>query len=363
MTETPQELPSSDRETAPAKVDAEALLKSLRRKEGSWVEWGQACQTLQKSGYSPQAIFESTGFEPIQQNQIIVAAQVYSSILSTGVSDVVQAHFWQKGSDILYEFRILTQSERAASASFVVDKALDVDEAREVARAVKDVSRFKSPEEFTDHPGDAVALQVWKSAREKSDLQARSILIAKGLRFAHSATARRKIEQLLTDFTVTPIRPAPGLPVYRLETDEDLPRILPVVGKLPLTQADLQAVPLVEETGAFQLVQFSGTGAWVTIPGWQVIRTAEDPIVLLGDSDRLPTPLPGAIEEVVIVVDRAQRQWNDQSYFVIAEAEQLQLRWFAESPDVPLLGRVVLVMRPKKVLDEDYTKELWQIDE
>jgi len=27
------------------------------------------------------------------------------------------------------------------------------------------------------------------------------------------------------------------------------------------------------------------------------------------------------------------------------------------------LGRVVLVMRPKKVLDEDYTQELWQIDE
>jgi len=24
---------------------------------------------------------------------------------------------------------------------------------------------------------------------------------------------------------------------------------------------------------------------------------------------------------------------------------------------------VVLVMRPKKVLDEDYTQELWQIDE
>ncbi len=362
MTETPQELPNSDLETGQTEVDADALLRSLRRKEGGWVEWGQACQTLQKAGYSPQAIFEGTGFEPIQQNQIIVASQVYASIIGVGVPDAVQTHFWQKGSDSLYELRILTQTERAAVATFVVEKELDIDEAREVARAVKDISRFKPPEEFTDHPGDAVALQVWKSAREKSDLQARSILIAKGLRFAHSATARKKIEQLLTDFTVTQVRPAPGLPVYRLE-DEDLPRILPVVGKLPLTKADLQAVPIVEETGAFQLVQFSGTGAWVPIPGWQVIRTAEDPIVLLGDSDRLPAPLPGAIGEVVIVVDRAQRQWNDQSYFVIAEEEQLQLRWFAESPDVPLLGRVVLVMRPKKVLDEDYTKELWQIDE
>ena len=142
MTETPQ-LPDSDREAEQTEVDAETMLKSLRRKEGTWVEWGQACQTLQKAGYSPQAIFEATGFEPIQQNQIIVAAQVYSSIISTGVSEAVQAHFWQKGSDSLYELRILTQTERAAAATFVVDKGLDVDEAREVARAVKDVSRFK----------------------------------------------------------------------------------------------------------------------------------------------------------------------------------------------------------------------------
>ncbi len=192
MTETPQELPNSEHETAQSQVEAEALLKSLRRKEGSWVEWGQACQTLQKSGYSPQAIFEATGFEPIQQNQIIVAAQVYSSIVSTGVSEAVQGHFWQKGSDSLYELRILTQTERAAAASFVVEKELDIDEAREVARAVKDVSRFKPPEEFTTHPGDAVALQVWKSAREKSDLQARSILIAKGLKVCSQCDSPQK---------------------------------------------------------------------------------------------------------------------------------------------------------------------------
>lgn len=363
MTETPQDSPNSTSDTAATDVDTAALLQSLRRKEGNWVAWGQACQTLQKAGYIPQAIFEATGFEPIQQNQITVAAQVYASIVSAGISEAAQAHFGHKASDILYELRILTHAERAAAAEFVFDKQLDLDEAREVARAVKEFSRLsKPPEEFTNHPGDAVALQVWKNAREKSDLQERSRLIAKGLRFVHSGSARKKIEQLLTDFAVTPSRPAPRLPIYRLEADEELPRIIPVVGKLPLTKADLQAVPLVEESGAFQLVHFSGTGAWVPLPGWQVIRTAEDPVVLLCDSDRLPTPLPGKIEELVIVVDRAQRQWRDDSYFIVAENEQLQIRWFAE-PSEPALGRVVLIMRAKKVLDEDYTKELWQVDE
>jgi len=57
-------------------INAEELLRSLRQnKEPD--QWGRACQQLQKAGYTPQGIFEETGFEPIQQNQIIVAAQVH----------------------------------------------------------------------------------------------------------------------------------------------------------------------------------------------------------------------------------------------------------------------------------------------
>lgn len=353
MTETPQELPNADQ-----------LLLSLRRKEGSWVEWGQACQALQKAGYTQQAIFEATGFEPIHQNQIIVAAQVYETMLKVGVSDAARSHFGYKASDILYELRILKQEERAAAAELILEKNLDTDEAREVARAIKDFSRLsKAPENFTDHPGDIVAFQAWKTAKEKSDLQERSRFIARGLKFAHTDTARRTIESLLTDFTVTPTRPAPRLPVYRLDSDEQLPRILPVAGKLPLQVADLHAVPIVEETGIFAIVQFSGTGAWMTVPGWQVIRSAEDPVAILAQSDRLPNPLEGKPEEVVIVIDRAQRTWDVDSYFAVAQAEQLELQWFAEAPTMPLLGRVILVMRPKKVLDEAYSTELWQLDE
>lgn len=344
--------------------NADDLLLSLRRKQGSWVEWAQACQTLQKSGYTPNAIFEATGFEPIHQNQIIVAAQVYDSMLKVGVPDAVRSHFGNRASDILYELRVLSQTERAAAAELVFEKDLDTDEVHEVARALKDFSRLsKVPEAFTAHPGDAVAYQAWKTAKEKTDLQERSRYIARGLKFAHSDTARKAIEALLTDFTVTPKRPAPRLPVYRLESDDQLPRILPVAGKLPLKVSDLNAVPLTEETGVFAIIQFSGTGAWMTVPGWQVVRSAEDPIALLCDSDRLPNPLPGGTEEVIVVVDRAQREWQIDSYFAVANEDQLELQWFEEAPSIALLGRVILVMRPKKVLDEDYSTELWQLDE
>ncbi len=280
------------------------------------------------------------------------------------MSDAVKDHFGYKGSDILYELRILTQAERAAVAELVLEKGLDLDEAHEAAKAVKEYSRLgKTPESFTTHPGDAIAYQSWKQARQKSDLQERARLIAKGLRFAHSDAARKQLEQLLTDFTVAPAKPAPRLPIYRLEADEELPRILPVVGKLPLTKDDLQAVPLVEEIEPFRLVKFSGTGAWVPIPGWQVIRTAEDPIVILTESDALPTPLPGKSEEILVVVDRAQRQWSELHFFVVDQDNQLQIQWFDQEPEIPILGQVILAMRPKKVLDEEYSKDVWQIDE
>ncbi|MBD2122222.1 RuBisCO accumulation factor 1 [Trichocoleus sp. FACHB-262] len=364
MTETSSNAFNPNFQDPQAALDTDTLLRSLRRKEGPWVKWGQACQQLQKAGFNPQKIFEETGFEPIQQNQVIVGSQVFTSMVNAGVSEATRQHFERKGSDILYEFRILNQAERAAAADFVVEKNIDLDDSHDLAKAMKDLSpRSTPPEGFTKHPGDAIAYQCWKLARQHSDLQDRSRLIAKGLRFVNSVAARQKLEQLLTDFSITSSRSAPRLPIYRLENEEELPRVLPVVGKLPLTLADLQAVPLTEEVGAFRMVQFSGTGAWVPVPGWKVLLGAEDPVVLLCDSNHLPAPLPGQPEEILVVVDRAQRQWNANSYFVVAQDQQLELQWFEEAPSLPLLGQLILVVRPKRIIDEDLTKDAWQIDE
>jgi hypothetical protein len=338
-----------------------ALLQSLRRKEGNWVQWGQTCQTLQKAGYTPQRIFEETGFEPIQQNQVIVGAQVYASIVAAGASAATQAYFEQRGSDVLYELRTLTQAERAALAELAFESKLNLDETHEAAKAMKDFSRLgRLPEGYTHHPGDAIAYQAWKLARQQADLQERSRLIAKGLRFAHSETARKQVEQLLTDFTVISTVAAPRLPLYRLDDTEQLPRVLPVVGKLPLAKADLQAVPFVEEVAPFNLVKFSGMGAWAPVPGWQVVLSATDPVAILVDSDKLPTPLPGDPEEVLVVVDRAQREWAGDRYFltVTEQTEQLTIEWFEQTPKQPILGQVILLLRPKKILDEGYTQEM-----
>lgn len=347
-------------------ADTEALLLQLRRKEGNWVDWATACQTLQKSGLSPQVIFEGTGFEPIQQNQIVVAGQVYKSITEGAVSDAVLEHFTTRGSDSLYELRILSKEDRAKAVQFIYDQGLDSEHVRDIAKALKEFSyRSQPPEGFTDHPGDAVAFSYWGLARQKSDLQERSRLIAQGLRFAHSPGARAAIEKLLTDFAVVKAKSAPRLPLFRIETDMDMPYVVPMVGQGPIAVADFQAMPMMEPEGAFGVVRSSGAQAWVPVPGWQVLTKARDAIAFITPFNTLPNQTNSDVAEtVLVIVDRQQQTWDDSSYFMVDSNDgQLAMQWFDAEPSTPLLGRVLVIVRPKKVLDEDYTQELWQIDE
>ena len=344
--------------------ESQQLLRKLRQKQGNWVEWGEEIAKLQKSGYSPQAIFEATGFEAIQQNQVIVGTQVYHSIVKGNVSEAVRSHYAQKGSDILYELRILAQEERVTAAEFTHHHQLDLDAVREVVRAIQNFSRLpKLPAGFSKHPGDAVAYQCWKLARQKSDLQERSLLIGKGLKFADSDTARKQIEQLLTDFTVVPKKPVPRLPLYRPESEAELPRVVPVVGELPLSPSDFQAVPSFAEEGPFGIVRSTGEHTWVGLPGWQVILNAQDPVVIICNSEQLPTETESRPESVLVVIDRAETEWDANSYFAVESSEQIDFQWFENQPEVPILGRLIVIVRPKKIVDEELTKDSWQIDE
>ena len=344
--------------------ETEELMCSLLHKEGNWVDWGKKCQKLQKSGYNSQTIFEQTGFQASQQNLVIVAAQVYESIEKAGVSPDVLTYCLGPRSDILYEFRILNQEQRAAAAQLAREKSIEVDTAHEIAKAFQEFAHFSQlPSGFSLNPGDAMAYRCWKLARQKRDLAERSRLIAKGLKFAHSETARAKIEELLSDFTVVPSQAAPLMPVYRLELEEELPRIVPVVGSLPLKVADLAKVSALEALEPFRLVNFTASGACVPIPGWQVVLKAKDPVAICCQSEQLPKALPCKSEQVLVVVDRQSQAWDINNYYLVEQEENLAFQWFAESPNCPLLGQVVLVLRPKKILDENNLVEPWQMDD
>jgi Rubisco Assembly chaperone C-terminal domain/Rubisco accumulation factor 1 alpha helical domain/Rubisco accumulation factor 1 helix turn helix domain len=349
-----------------SEAEVAELLQLLRRKENNWVAWAEACLALQKSGWNANQIFEETGFEPIHQNQLLGAAPVYASILATGVSESVQLHFAHRASDVLYEFRVLSPKERSAAAEFAFSRSMDQLEARDLAKAMKDFSRLSAtPEAFTQHPGDILAFYAWQAAKQKSDLTGRSPFIAKGLKYAFTTGAREQVERLMTDFAAKPVQQAPRLPAYRLDSDEELPRVIPVVGEMPLTVADLRSIPTLVPEEPFGLMRFPAAVNCVTIPGWQVIRRAVDPVVLLTKNAALPTPLDGDEDgQVLVIVDRAVRSWTADSYFIVAgENGALSLQWLPEESAGELLGKLLLVMRPKKVLEEGHTQDLYTWDE
>jgi hypothetical protein len=345
-------------------IDTEALLLMLRRKESNWVEWGKACQKLQKSGLNPQEIFEATGFEPIHQNQVIVGAQVFDSMISVGIAPATQTHYQRQGSDSLYELRILSQEDRAVTADYLYNRNIDSAGSKEVAKAFKEFSYMRQPPEgFTHHPGDAVAYQYWRYVKQQLDLTEKTRLIARGLIFAHSQGARTQMEKLLTALTAPSTRTAPALPFYRLESEEQLPRTIPVAGSFPLDSSILATVPSIAATGSFQIFTNNWAGGWVTFPGWGVLCQAEDPIAILGDLANLPLTIANQQPETIVILDRSVTEWNEFKYFAIDRDGKLAIEWFESPPSIPILAQLVLVIHPKRPIDPDTPKDLWELED
>jgi hypothetical protein len=344
--------------------EAQEIMRSLLHKEGNWTDWGKKCQILQKNGYNAQEIFEQTGFQTSQQNLIIVATQVYESLIQENASPELLNYFTGPRSDVLYELRILNHKQRLEASQVAYEKKLEVDEAYNLAKAIQEISRMSQlPAEFTRHPGDAMAYLAWKRAKNQKDLQQRARLIAQGLKYAHSVTAREAIERLLSDFTVTTKVNAPLLPIYRLEVEEELPRNVPLAGTFPLQKRELEQTPSLIAQEPFRVVKTPANCSIVPIPGWQVVLKAGDPVAILIQSDLLPTSIIGKPEEVLLLVDRSIQEWNINQYFLIEENGNLQIKWFENKPEFPILAQVVLVLRPKKILDENNLLEPWQMDD
>jgi hypothetical protein len=174
------------------------IQQRLLRSSQDWLEKGRLLHYLYGCGVDGEAIFQATGLDPSEQEQLRIAADVYGSLEKGNAPRPVLSHYARDHGGILCEFQALTQMQRVHAATLAVAKHLNVGEAKEVASAIEDFSRFSHPPEgFSEHSGDAVAYRCWIHARRASDPAHREHLIARGLRFAHSTTARIQLETLL----------------------------------------------------------------------------------------------------------------------------------------------------------------------
>jgi hypothetical protein len=181
------------------------------------------------------------------------------------------------------------------------------------------------------------------------------------------------VEQLLSTIA-TSSRPQrsvlPKLSVFRLE--EDLPRLLPVAGSLPLETAAWEGIPSSQPQGPFGWVNSPAEQTWMALPAWPVIQKAGDPVILqvenrlLGSLLGLPVPAGEEQDPVLLVVDRAARVWEGAQmagFFLVDRAGSLAVEWIEDSPSSPLLGQVLMAVRPPRVFDEVLAQDPWQLEE
>ncbi|MDJ0551610.1 MAG: RuBisCO accumulation factor 1, partial [Microcystis sp.] len=149
----------------------------------------------------------------------------------------------------------------------------------------------------------------------------------------------------------------------RLQDEDELARIIPLVGRFPVTVTDIKHTESLSVEEPFRLVTVGDKQTIVPLPGWQAILKAIDPVAILWPSDQLPRSIATRSEEVLLVIDRVLAEWDVNNYYLVERDNSVFLQWFDSSPDVTILGELILILRAKNILDENNITEPWQMDD
>jgi hypothetical protein len=120
-------------------------------------------------------------------------------------------------------------------------------------------------------------------------------------------------------------------------------------------------VPTAQILNIFGVMRPSA-GNWVGLPGWQTVTAAVSPVVVLAVNKEL-IPNAETEEEILLLIDRAATDWDENKYFAIDRGGQVVVDWFSSAPTETILGQLVLVLRPKRMLSVSNQDALWQNEE
>lgn len=351
-------------------------LEILRERRGLWHEYASLIPLLARAGYTPSEIDEETGMTGVEQNIIAVASQVRNSLKASGVEDERLRYFDIGGGELLYELRILSATQRKASAEFIIERRMSPKEACELARSVKDFDRRKNSEgfrDFTSAPGDCLAFAFYRQSRECQDGEETEALLQKALDVCISEKARVRIEETLRKRgPQVAAEPEGGaetafLQVIRLLEGEVVGTKLPTM--LPVADATLEsiaAVPSLTAQGEGQFNMFSTAGwpSWVALPGWHPVVSAGAPVAV-NFPDAAKLPLQSSVngkaklrEPTLVIIDKSVSAVDDsQCLYAVAQGESQELSIVSASKVLDntsrVLGRVILALRPPTPPSED----------
>lgn len=361
---------------------------------GLWFEFAPLISSLLQDGFISTTLEEITGIASVEQNSLVVAAQVRDSLLQSTDNETVSYFDSPSSPDILYEIRILNTQQRALAARFIIEHGFDGRRAEELARSMKDYPRRYGERGWNSFdgnlPGDCLAFMYFRQAQEhkaSSSPELSKAMLEKALEVAETERARQRVIQDLEgkDGGEDEERGTVGrddlvrVPVVRMGFGEVAESSTVVV--FPVCRAEE-----VEEApwdcgmgGEFGVVEAEkGWRRWVVLPGWGPVaglRRGGVAVTFPWASGVLPWKIKkkDAEEEILVVVDRGLKEVEeaeDDGYYLVATgsgvngrgAEGMKVERGAKLSKMELdncLGRVVLVVKPPREEMNDQISEEW----
>eukprot|EP00245_Coleochaete_scutata_P002970 TRINITY_DN14226_c0_g1_i1.p1 TRINITY_DN14226_c0_g1~~TRINITY_DN14226_c0_g1_i1.p1 ORF type:complete len:487 (+),score=78.78 TRINITY_DN14226_c0_g1_i1:98-1462(+) len=342
-------------------------MEVLRDRRGQWYEFAPLLSGLYRLGYTSQMLDEATGLTSIEQNTLIVGAQVYGTLKESELAEDTLAYFEVSDPLLLYELRVLSVSQRKVAAEYVRQQRMDGKAVKELSRAIKDHERMRGKpgrDAFSTEPGDCLAFAYYRNAKECRRLEERTSMAEKGIALAVTDSARAKLATVLNPNAPVSEVDRGLMQVLRLTIEETNPRVIPVAGRLSeASPTDLLSAPAPDPRGPYRIFTSPANCSWVALPSYSPITKAASPAALTLNS---ATELPPKIavqgrkdEPILLVVDRADvDNIFPEHYYVMSSKGGQGLSLLGgsqvkESED-KVLARVLLALRPPlSYQDED----------
>ncbi|MQM20496.1 hypothetical protein Taro_053518 [Colocasia esculenta] len=371
-------------------MNAVDRLAVLGNRMGLWFEYAPLIPTLSQDGFTPPSIEELTGINGVEQNCLIVAAQVRDSLVSSEFDKDFLSYFDVGGAELLYELRFLNATQRVAAAMQVVERRLDPKGAQDLARAVKDFPKRRDEEGWEcfkgDSPADCLAYTYFRLSREAIADSERRAALERALEAAETEEARRRIEEELekkgeqSDGEGVDEVSGVRVPVVRLRYGEVAESTSVVV--LPVCDAaegeeGVVTAPACRPEGDFGVVTADKAWKrWVVLPGWQPVLAmgkGGGVAVAFADARALPwrTNRWEKKEPLLVVADRGRKEVVEaDGFYLVSRVGGAGDAWGPLAVDrgsklleldvKEALGTIVLVVRPPKdEVDNQLPDEDW----
>lgn len=323
-----------------------------------------------------------------------MAAQVRESLIESNIDADILSFFDISGAELLYEIRLLSTTQRADAARYLVLNGFDTKMTIELARAIKDMPRRKWEKGWNsfddDLPGDCLAYMYYRLAHEHKSASSTELwrsALEKALNTLESETARKRVLDELEgtadeeekDVGVAEVE-AVKVPVVRMQIGEVAEAT--AVAVLPVCAGEGGAVEVEDApwecgcVGDFGVVEAEkGWRRWVVLPGWEPVAILKRGGVAVAFKNA--TVLPWRAnkwnrnEAILVVADRGMKEVvaDDGFYLVVGGGngnaeEGLKVEKGLElkgSGVKECLGTVVIVVRPpREQYDDQIADEDWE---